>query len=91
MCVVVSGPLSPPTTPTHSCNPPLFSPDERRLRSLSSPPDTGLQRFSLASASSASSSPSPVRYSPSPLHIRSASRPVSGILYLCSLHLKIKK
>ncbi|KAF4089511.1 hypothetical protein AMELA_G00067140 [Ameiurus melas] len=70
----VSGPLSPPTTPTHSCNPPLFSPDERRLRSLSSPPDTGLQRFSLVSAGS--SSPSPVRYSPSPLHIRSASRPL---------------
>ncbi|XP_053484511.1 5'-AMP-activated protein kinase subunit gamma-1 isoform X1 [Ictalurus furcatus] len=74
----VSGPLSPPTTPTHSCNPPLFLPDERRLRSLSSPPDTGLQRFSLASPSSTSSSPSPVRYSPSPLHIRSASRPVYG-------------
>ncbi|GAA6111255.1 5'-AMP-activated protein kinase subunit gamma-1 isoform X1, partial [Tachysurus ichikawai] len=68
-----SGPVSPPTTPTHSSNPPLISPDERRLRSLSSPPDTGPQRFSLASATS---SPSPIIYSPSPLHIRSASRPV---------------
>ncbi|XP_026998262.1 5'-AMP-activated protein kinase subunit gamma-1 isoform X1 [Tachysurus fulvidraco] len=68
-----SGPVSPPTTPTHSSNPPLISPDERRLRSFSSPPDTGPQRFSLASATS---SPSPIRYSPSPLHFRSTSRPV---------------
>ncbi|XP_060784339.1 5'-AMP-activated protein kinase subunit gamma-1 [Neoarius graeffei] len=60
-----SGPMSPPTTPTQSTNPLLFSTDERRLRSFSSPPDTGLQRFSLASASSTSSSPSPVTYSPS--------------------------
>ncbi|KAF7705969.1 5'-AMP-activated protein kinase subunit gamma-1 [Silurus meridionalis] len=69
-----SGPLSPPTTPTHSSNSPLFSPDERRLRSLSSPPDTGLQRFT----SSASSSPSSVQFSPSPLHFRSASQPAYG-------------
>ncbi|KAF5893617.1 5'-AMP-activated protein kinase subunit gamma-1-like isoform X1, partial [Clarias magur] len=74
-----SVPLSPPSTPTPSSNPLLFSTEERRLRSLSSPPDACLQRYSLASASSASSSsPSPVRYSPSPATPRSTSRPVYG-------------
>lgn len=84
-----SGPLSPPTTPTHSPTPPLFLPDERRMRSFSSPPDTGLQCFSLASPSSASTSPSPARYSPSPLHLRSTTRPVNSSIdgMLEKLHL----
>ncbi|XP_072544568.1 5'-AMP-activated protein kinase subunit gamma-1 isoform X1 [Salminus brasiliensis] len=56
-----SGVSSPPSTPTQSSSPLVFSLDapssaaerleERRARSLSSPPDTG-QRFSVASSSS---------------------------------------
>ncbi|KAL0200163.1 hypothetical protein M9458_003350, partial [Cirrhinus mrigala] len=51
-----SGLSTPPTTPTQSPVPPVFSMEtpspverveERRSRSLSSPPDTG-QRFSLS-------------------------------------------
>ncbi|XP_052467191.1 5'-AMP-activated protein kinase subunit gamma-1 isoform X1 [Carassius gibelio] len=54
-----SGMSTPPSTPTQSLAPPLFSVEspspaghmeERRSRSLSSPPDTG-QRFSLSSSS----------------------------------------
>uniref|UniRef100_A0A4W4F771 CBS domain-containing protein n=1 Tax=Electrophorus electricus TaxID=8005 RepID=A0A4W4F771_ELEEL len=54
-----SGLSSPPSTPTQTPSPPVFSleapssapecPEKRRTRSLSSPPDTG-QRFSLAPA-----------------------------------------
>uniref|UniRef100_A0A673LSZ2 5'-AMP-activated protein kinase subunit gamma-1-like n=1 Tax=Sinocyclocheilus rhinocerous TaxID=307959 RepID=A0A673LSZ2_9TELE len=56
MCLTGSGLSTPPTTPTQSPVPPVFpmetpSPaervEERRSRSLSSPPDTG-QRFSLS-------------------------------------------
>lgn len=86
MCVVASGPVSPPTTPAQSSNPLLLPAGERRLRSLSSPPDTGFQHFSLASAKSASSSPSSVRYSPSQLHFMVASHPVSGCKHKYSGH-----
>ncbi|XP_062849819.1 5'-AMP-activated protein kinase subunit gamma-1 isoform X2 [Trichomycterus rosablanca] len=65
-----SGPTSPPGTLTPASGAPVFSPDERRLRSLSSPPDTGLQRFSVTSPNSAPGttaalfSPAPSSYSP---------------------------
>uniref|UniRef100_A0A3B4E2P6 CBS domain-containing protein n=1 Tax=Pygocentrus nattereri TaxID=42514 RepID=A0A3B4E2P6_PYGNA len=74
-----SGLASPPSTPTQSSSPPVFSLDapcsaaerleERRARSLSSPPDTG-QRFSLASSYSKppifTSSSSSSAFSPGP-------------------------
>ncbi|KAL6463764.1 hypothetical protein MHYP_G00281550 [Metynnis hypsauchen] len=93
-----SGLASPPSTPTQSSSPPVFSLDapcsaaerleERRARSLSSPPDTG-QRFSLAcsyskppiftsSSSSSAFSPGPAMLSPASSTFSSASHLVSA-------------
>ncbi|KAL6489774.1 hypothetical protein MHYP_G00001190 [Metynnis hypsauchen] len=94
-----SGLASPPSTPTQSSSPPVFSLDapcsaaerleERRARSLSSPPDTG-QRFSLAcsyskppiftsSSSSSAFSPGPATLSPASSTFSSASHLFCGV------------
>ncbi|KAI4885492.1 hypothetical protein NFI96_033707, partial [Prochilodus magdalenae] len=92
---LASGLSSPPGTPTQSSSPPMFSldapcsamerPEERRTRSLSSPPDTG-QRFSLASSYSkppiSTSSSSSSAYSPAPATISAASSTFSSPSHL---------
>lgn len=86
------GVSSPPSTPTQSSSPLMFSLEapssaaerleERRSRSLSSPPDTG-QRFSLASNSSkpplSTSIPTYSQLSPAPYMHSSASHLVYGV------------
>uniref|UniRef100_A0A8B9GTP2 5'-AMP-activated protein kinase subunit gamma-1 n=1 Tax=Astyanax mexicanus TaxID=7994 RepID=A0A8B9GTP2_ASTMX len=76
------GVSSPPGTPTQSSSPLMFSLEERRSRSLSSPPETG-QHFSLSSSSSkpplSTSTPTYSPLSPAPYMYSSASHLVYGV------------